>query len=268
VDDSALPITDHLAELRRRVTWILGAWAVGALASFNYAEEIFAFLLAPAIDVLGPSGSTLQSIAPAEIFFTYLKCALLAGFVFSLPVFFWQVWAFVAPGLYENEKKSLLPFVFSSTILFGGGAVFGYSTVFPVVFQFFNSFSSDFVVSAWTMREVFSLTTRLFLAFGIAFELPLFVFFLSLTRIVNARQLLAGTPYAILAVFIVAALMTPPDFVSQLFLAVPMIGLYLMGVAVAWAFDPTRRDRRRARKAAKLARKTQASPPDDGTPTN
>ena len=251
MDDAAIPVTEHLAELRRRVAWVVASWAFFAVASFSYAEEIFGFLLAPAIEVLGPAGSSLQSIAPAEIFFTYLKCALLAGFIFSLPVFFWQVWSFVAPGLYANEKKALIPFVLCSSALFGGGAVFGYSMVFPLVFEFFNSFSNEFVISAWTMREVFSLTTQLFLAFGIAFELPLFVFFLSLSRVVTARQLAKGTPYAVLVIFVFAAIMTPPDFVSQVFLALPMLALYLVGVGVAWVFDPARRDAKREKTLAK-----------------
>ncbi len=231
--DPELPITDHLAELRTRIAWVIASWFTCAGASYAWAEEIFAFLLAPALDALG-SEASLQSLAPTEIFFTYIKCALLAGFILSLPMFFWQVWAFVAPGLYQGEKRFVLPFVFSSTLLFAGGSVFGYSIVFPIIFDFFSSFSSDFVVSAWTMREVFSLTTRLFLAFGIAFELPLLVFFLAIAGIVTAKQLLSFTPYAVLCVFIAAAILTPPDVVSQLFLAVPMIVLYLLGVAAAF----------------------------------
>ncbi|MFT5695884.1 MAG: sec-independent protein translocase protein TatC, partial [Myxococcota bacterium] len=117
---------------------------------------------------------------------------------------------------------------------FSIGSFFGYSIVFPIIFEFFNSFSNEFVVSAWTMREVFSLTTRLFLAFGVAFELPLLVFFLAMANVVTARQLLEFTPYAVLGVFIAAAILTPPDVVSQLFLAVPMIGLYLLGVGAAY----------------------------------
>lgn len=231
--DPELPITDHLAELRTRIAWVIASWFACAGASYAWAEEIFAFLLAPALDALGTEAS-LQSIAPTEIFFTYIKCALLAGFILSLPMFFWQVWAFVAPGLYQGEKRLVLPFVFSSTLLFAGGSVFGYSIVFPIIFEFFSSFTSDFVVSAWTMREVFSLTTRLFLAFGVAFELPLLVFFLAIAGVVTAKQLLSFTPYAVLCVFIAAAILTPPDVVSQLFLAVPMIILYLLGVAAAF----------------------------------
>lgn len=249
MDERALPITDHLTELRNRLAWVIGAMVLGAIASFSYAEEIFGFLLAPATEALAENDSQLQAIAPTEIFFTYIKCALLSGFVLTLPVTFYQLWAFVAPGLYDNERKAVLPFVFFSTLLFGGGAIFGYSMVFPIVFEFFNSWDNEWVVSAWTMREVFSLTTRLFLAFGIAFELPLFVFFLSISGILSARQLFAGTPYAVLIVFIAGAMLTPPDVVSQLFLAVPMIGLYLLGVGVAWIFEPERREAREARKA-------------------
>ena len=246
MDERALPITEHLAELRSRLMWVVGAMFIGAFASFNFAEQVFGFLLAPAVEALGQQDSQLQAIAPTEIFFTYIKCALLAGFVLTLPVTFYQLWAFIAPGLYDNERKAVLPFVFFSTVLFASGAIFGYSMVFPIVFQFFNSWDNEWVVSAWTMKEVFSLTTRLFLAFGVAFELPLFVFFLSITGIVSAKQLFSATPYAVLIVFIVGAMLTPPDPVSQIFLAVPLIVLYLAGVGVAWLFDPARREAKRA----------------------
>ncbi len=244
MDDRALPITDHLRELRRRLAWTVAAISIGSILSFNFAEQIFGFLLAPATEALGAKNSRLQAIAPTEIFFTYIKCAILSGFVLTLPVTFWQIWSFVAPGLYDNERRAIFPFVIFSTGLFAGGAIFGYSVVFPIVFQFFNSWDNEWVVSAWTMKEVFSLTTRLFLAFGIAFELPLFVFFLAMTGVVSARQLFAGTPYAVVAMFILGALLTPPDFVSQILLAGPMIVLYLVGVAVAWVFDPQRKRER------------------------
>ncbi len=242
--DEPAPITDHLAELRRRLFWIIATMVVFAVAAFSYAELIFLFLMDPAVQALGERGARLQAIAPTETFFTYLKCALLAGFVCALPVTFWQLWAFVAPGLYENERRAILPFVVISTGLFVGGAVFGYTQVFPLVFEFLSGFSSELVEQAWTMREAFSVTTRLFLAFGIAFEMPVFVFFLSLTGVVTAAQLWRGTPYAVLGIFITAAVLTPPDFVSQILLAVPMLALYVLGVGVAFIFDPARRERR------------------------
>lgn len=241
MNDEALPLTDHLTELRTRIIRILIAWALGAAAAWNFSEEIFGYLLAPAVAALGEGDRTLQAIAPTEIFFTYLKCAVLAGFIFSLPIIFWQVWRFVAPGLYETERNAIVPFVAVSTLLFCGGAFFGYSMVFPLMFDFFTQFDSEFVKSAWTMREVFALTTRLFLAFGVAFELPVLVFFLSMAGIVDAPTLLRGTPYAILGVFVAAAILTPPDWVSQVFLGVPMVLLYLLGVGVAYLFGGARK---------------------------
>jgi sec-independent protein translocase protein TatC len=241
VDDQRFPLTEHLAELRTRIFRILIAWIIGGAVAWNFSEAIFGLLLQPAVAALGPEAGSLQAIAPTEIFFTYLKCAVLAGFVFALPVIFWQLWRFIAPGLYPSEKSSIVPFVLISTLLFVGGAVFSYLAVFPLMFSFFTGFDSEFVHSAWTMREVFALTTRLFLAFGVAFELPVLVFFLSLAGIVDAATLLRGTPYAVLAVFVTAAILTPPDWVSQIFLAVPMVLLYLLGVGVAYLFSGRKR---------------------------
>jgi len=240
MDETRLPLTDHLAELRTRIIRIMLAWVVGAGAAWSYSDEIFRLLLAPAVHALG-EGQSLQAIAPAEIFFSYVKCALLAGFIFALPVIFWQVWAFVAPGLYASEKNAIVPFVIISTGLFVGGAVFGYFEILPLMFQFFTSYDNDWVKSAWTMREVFELTTSMFLAFGLAFELPVIVFFLAVAGVVDAPTLFRGTRYAVLVIFIAAAIITPsPDWVSQTLLGVPMVILYLIGVAVAYLFGPKR----------------------------
>ena len=242
MDETRLPLTDHLAELRTRLIRIALAWVAGSALSWSFKEEIFRLLLAPAVHALGEGARPLQAIAPTEIFFTYLECALLAGFVLALPVIFWQIWAFVAPGLYPSEKNAIVPFVAVSTLLFAGGAVFGYTQIFPVMFDFFVAFDNEFVESAWTMSEVFSLTTRMFLAFGVAFELPVVVFFLSAAGIVEAKTLWRGTPYAVLGIFIVAAILTPtPDWVSQVLLGVPMVALYLLGVAVAHFFGSPRK---------------------------
>lgn len=238
MDDRALPITEHLAELRRRIGISLAAIVIGAILAYTFAEPIFAFLLAPATDALAAKGSKLQAIAPTEIFIAYIKCALLAGFALTLPVSFWQLWAFVAPGLYDDEKRAILPFVVSSTILFIVGALFGHTFVFPVMFEFLNSWDNEWVTSAWTLKEVFGLTTQLILAFGVIFELPIFVFFLSISGIVTARQLFGGTRYAVIGSFVVGAMLTPPDVVSQVMMSIPMVALYLVGVAVAWLFEP------------------------------
>jgi len=236
MNEEAIPLTEHLAELRTRLIYTIAACAVGFGGAWSFREVIFSALLAPAVNSLGGESARLQAIAPTEIFFTYLKGAALGGFVLALPVVFWQIWAFIAPGLYPTEKRVAVPFVLVSTALFLSGATFGYTMVFPLMFDFLSNFENDFVVAAWTMREVFGLTTRLFLAFGIAFELPVLVFFLAVADIVDARTLLRGFPYAVLGCFVLSAVLTPPDWVSQVFLAVPMSLLYLIGVGVAWIF--------------------------------
>jgi len=237
--DQPLPLTAHLAELRSRVFRIVLAWLAGSVAAWNWSEEIFRVLLAPATQALG-EGAKLQAIAPTEIFFTYLQCALLAGFILALPVFFWQAWAFVAPGLYPKEKKVALPFVVVSTALFLSGCWFGHTVVFPVIFTFFAGFSSSFVEAAWTMREVFGFSTRMLLGFGTGFELPVIVFFLAFAGIVEPRRMLAGTKYFVLVAFIVGGVLTPPDPLSQSLLAGPLILLYLLGVGAAYLFVPKR----------------------------
>ncbi len=237
MDEKALPLTDHLSELRSRVGKILLAWAIATGCAWAYSEDLFRALLAPAISALGPGGGKLQAISPAEIFFTYLKVALLAGFVTTVPIFFWQIWSFVAPGLYPAEKKVALPFVVVASLLFLAGAAFAHQLVFPAVFEFFASYSNEVVVAAWTMSEVFSMTTQLILAFGVCFEMPVLVFFLAMSGVVTPRQLFGWTKYAVLVSFIIAAVLTPtPDAVTQTLLAGPLIALYLLGVGVAWIF--------------------------------
>ncbi len=241
MDEAKLPLLEHLAELRVRIARSLGAWFVGFLAAWSFREEVFQFLLEPAIEALGET--RLQALAPPEIFFTYLKCALLAGLLLALPVIFWQAWAFIAPGLYQHEKRYAIPFVFVSTLLFIGGATFGYVMVFPLVFDFFLAFDNAFVQNAWQMREVFGFTTRLYLAFGVGFEMPVVVFFLAAARILNARQLLGGFKYAVLVCFVLGAVLTPPDIISQCLLAAPLLILYLVGVGVAFLVNPGRTEK-------------------------
>lgn len=237
MDETRLPLTAHLGELRTRIARILVAMVLGAAICWGFREEIFALLLRPALDALAPDGGRLQALAPGEMFFTYIKGSLLAGFVLALPVVFWEIWGFVSPGLYASEKRLALPFVLASTALFLGGAFFGYSVVFPLMFRFFAAFENQYVEAAWTMQEVFSFTVHMFLAFGTAFELPIAVFFLALAGIVDARQLLGGFKYAVLGAFVISAVLTPtPDIVTQTLLAGPLIVLYLLGVAAAWLF--------------------------------
>ncbi len=240
-DEHRLPLTQHLAELRTRLVKSILAWVLASVVAWTWKEQIFAALLAPAVQALNGGKGHLQAIAPGEIFFTYMKGALLAGFVFALPVVLWQAWSFIAPGLYPTEKKFAVPFVVVSTLLFVTGALFGHHFVFPIMFAFLSNFENEFVQAAWSMREVFGMTTTMFLAFGAAFEMPVLVFFLAMSGVVTVQQLLRNFPYALLACFILGAVLTPStDWVSQTLLAVPMAVLYLLGVLVAWIFGGRR----------------------------
>ena len=241
MDESRLPLTEPLADLRTRLVKAILAWLLASIIAWTWKEQIFAALLAPAVAALGGGKGHLQAIAPGEIFFTYLKGALLGGFVLALPVVLWQAWQFIAPGLYPTEKKFAVPFVVVSTLLFVSGALFGHQFVFPIMFAFLSAFENEFVTAAWSMQEVFGMTTTMFLAFGAAFEMPVVVFFLATAGIVTVRQLLKNFPYAVLACFIIGAVLTPAtDWVSQTLLAVPMSVLYLLGVLAAWLFGGQR----------------------------
>ncbi|PID74651.1 MAG: twin-arginine translocase subunit TatC [Desulfobacterales bacterium] len=169
--------------------------------------------------------------------FFYLKLALTAGVVAASPVIFSQIWRFVAPGLYRHEKRVLLPFVALSTLCFIGGAAFGYLVVFPPAFTFLVGYNNDFLVSLPNVNEYFSLATRLLLAFGAIFELPLLMVFLAKAGVVNLSFLNRNRKYAILIDFIVAAILTPtPDVVNQLMMALPLMLLYEISVLAVWLF--------------------------------
>ncbi|MFQ5697387.1 MAG: twin-arginine translocase subunit TatC [Myxococcota bacterium] len=246
MDDSELPLTEHLSELRRRLFFALGTWLVCSGAFGYWAPDVYQVLMGPAVSAILAKGHTLVSLSPPEIFFTYVKSVLLAGFLTSLPMTLYQSWAFVAPGLYAGEKRMAAPFVLATTGLFLGGAAFGYFVAFPFVFDYFLSLEASYVTTSWSMQNTFAFMWRLYLAFGLAFQLPVVIFFLSLAGIVTPRQLARGRIYAIPVLFFVGAVLTPPDVVSQVMLALPMILLYELGVAVsAWVV------RRRMRRIAK-----------------
>ncbi len=233
MDDTPRPLTEHLDELRRRVFWVLGAWGVCAAVAGYYAKDVFELLTAPAVDAVRAEGHTLIAIAPPELFFTYVKSAILAGFVVSLPMTLYESWSFVAPGLYANERRLALPFVLATTLLFFAGCAFGHFIAFPFVFEYFLSLEADYVVTSWTMQNVFGFVSRLYMAFGIAFELPIAILFLSLAGIVTPRGLARGRPYAVVVMFVVAAVLTPPDVVSQILLAFPLLLLYESGIWIS-----------------------------------
>jgi sec-independent protein translocase protein TatC len=233
--DGRMSFTEHLEELRRRLIICLVAVGIGFLISYYFAERLFALLMRPLIKVM-PAGGKLVFTALPEAFFTYFKVGLIAGVALASPVIIYQIWRFVAPGLYERERRRLLPIVLSSTLFFLGGALFGYFVVFPFGFKFFVSFAGDYVRVMPSLRESLGFATWLLLVFGIVFETPLVILILARLGIVDATKLRRNQKYAVLIIFIVAAVLTPPDLVSQLLMAVPLLALYEMGIWIAKFF--------------------------------
>jgi sec-independent protein translocase protein TatC len=231
---------EHLEELRRRIIVCMVALAVGFGVSFFFIDRIFAFIMRPLQQVLPPGGKLVYT-EPAEAFLLQMKMAALAGLILSAPLILTQLWLFIAPGLYSHEKKFAIPFVVLSTLCFVGGALFSHYMVFPWAWRFFASFSTDYMEFLPRIGPVFSLYTRLLLAFGVIFQLPTLVFFLARMGMVTARFLIRNIKYAVLIVFIVAAVLTPtPDVVTQTLMAGPMLGLYLISIVIAWAFGKRR----------------------------
>ncbi len=230
MDDTPRPLLAHLEELRGRLFWVVGSWAAASLLCGAFAEQVFLIVTRPAVQVLVPRSYTLVALAPAEVFFTYLKTALLVGFALSLPVTLYQAWAFVAPGLYANEKRFAAPFVISTTLLFVCGCAFGYFIAFPTMFEYFLSLESDAIRTMWSVATVFSFVSQLYLAFGVAFQLPVVIFFLVVAGVVSPEAFASSRRYAIVAMFVVGAILTPPDAVSQIMLSIPLIALYEAGL--------------------------------------
>ncbi len=230
--DHEMQLTDHLEELRRRLIVAFIAIAIATLGSYYFSEDLFRLLMAPLLAAM-PADGGLIFTGLTETFFTYLKISLLAGFFISSPVVIFQIWRFSAPGLYAKEKRYVFPFVFFATIFFVGGALFGYFVVFPFGFKFFMGFATDFISPMPTVREYFSFAVRLLFAFGVVFELPVVTAFLALFGLVRAQTLASKRKYSVLGAFVVAAVLTPPDVISQLMMAGPIIILYEMSIIVA-----------------------------------
>jgi len=233
MDDLPRPLTEHLEELRRRLFWTIGCWLGFSAIAGNWARDVFEILMYPAVSAVLERGLTLIAVSPPELFFTYVKSALLAGFLVSLPMTLYQIWSFIAPGLYQNERAFALPFVLATTLLFFGGCAFGYTIAFPFVFEFFLSLQADYVTPAWTTQAIFSFMSRLYLSFGLAFQLPIVIFFLSLAGITSPDALARGRKYAVVVMFAAGAILTPPDVVSQVALAAPLIVLYEAGILIS-----------------------------------
>ena len=235
-EELKMPFTEHLHDLRKRLVVSVIAVFIGFLISYFFKERIFEVLIMPWIKALpkGQMGKLIYT-APHEAFFTYLKVSFLAGIGLATPVILYQLWLFIAPGLYASEKKIFLPVVLASTVFFLGGALFGYFIVFPFGFQFFASFASEYITPMISTREFLSFSVRMLLAFGFVFELPIFCFLLAKLGLITHDSLKRKRKIAIILIFVVAAAITPsPDVMSQLLMAGPLLVLYEISVWIVY----------------------------------
>lgn len=237
-NDEDLPkmtLLEHLDELRRRIGVSLIAVLVGFLVCWYFAPKIFAWLAMPLVQFL-PEGEKLAFTGLIDPFMLYVKVALLAGIFVASPVVLLQLWLFVAPGLYRHERRVAVPFLVFTTLFFLAGGYFGWAVAFPAVCRFLLSVGKDFR-QVITVNEYFSMASKVILGLGLVFELPVLILFLSRLGVVDHRFLLRHFRYAVLAIFVIAAVITPtPDIATQSVFAAPMIVLYLLGVVVAWIF--------------------------------
>jgi sec-independent protein translocase protein TatC len=231
MSEAKMPFTAHLTELRKRLIISFVAVGVGFAVAYAFSSEIFEWLVKPLIRVL-PPGDKLVFTALPEAFFIYLKVSLIAGIVLASPMIFYQLWMFVAPGLYQKEKRLVLPFVVISSLLFAGGALFGYYVVFPTAFRFLVGFSTENIRALPALQQYLTLCLKLLLGFGLIFEFPVLAYFLGRVGIINSRLMAKNRRIAILLIFVVAAILTPPDVVSQILLAVPLYLLYEISILV------------------------------------
>lgn len=239
--DGRMTFLEHLDELRKRITHAVVALLVGFLAAFSFANKTQAFVYARLTAEI-PGGKLIYT-EPGEGFFIYLKIAALSGLLLASPYIMWQVWLFIAPGLYSREKKLAVPFVLGSSSLFVAGAAFSHYVLFPAAWRFFAGFSNDFMVFTPRIDPVFSLYVKLMLGMGLVFQMPMLMLVLARLGIVSAGFLARNIKYAILLIFVVAAVITPDGSpVSQALVAAPMLVLYLIGIGVAWLFGKQKKD--------------------------
>ncbi|MEA3390724.1 twin-arginine translocase subunit TatC [Sphingobium sp. CCH11-B1] len=241
IDDSKAPLLDHLIELRSRLLKCVYALFLTGAVCFYFSEQLFAILVHPLKEAFGDGGGRLVYTKLYEAFFVQVKIAVFGAFCLSFPVIANQLWAFVAPGLYAKEKKALLPFIIATPFLFAMGASLAYFVVMPTAFHFFLEFqgnSSGLSVEALPSADAYlGLVMQFILAFGISFLMPVLLMLLNRAGFVTRTQLIGLRRYMIVAAFILAAVLTPPDVVSQLMLAIPLLLLYEITIVAIWFTD-------------------------------
>jgi len=232
--DDKQPFLGHLEELRKRLVICSIAVGIGFSISYVFAKQLFSYLILPLTKVL-PEDSRLIFTNLPEMFIAYIKVALVAGIILAIPIIFYQLWMFLAPALYQKEKKYIIPFVLFSSILFAVGALFGYLVVFPYGFKFFISFATEDIQALPSVKQYFSFAIRLLLAFGLVFEMPIVVLFLTKIGLITPDKMKKFRKFAILGSFILSAILTPPDVATQLMMALPIIILYEISIFLSKA---------------------------------